>query len=229
MRRSGWSKRWGNKMRNFARTIALVSGVCLCGCVTTDSTLDKGTSTKPGIAYVHSYSKFSFPKRIEKFQFVGIFEYDRYGKDISAGYNNPTPIVATVYVYPAAKNLSLLPSPPLQNVSDTLIDHEFDLRKLEISKSHPDARLISEGPCEIVQGNNSFKGKKAVYSMAYRLGFSNRDSLSELYIFLTEPSVMFLVNDRQYVEYRITYPLAVQSQATNEIASFLSKLTWPTK
>ena len=160
---------------------------------------------------------------------MGSHEYGRNGKDISVGYNSPTPIAATVYVYPAAKNLSLLPAPPLQNVSDTLIDHEFELRKLEISKSHADARLISEEPCEIVQGNNHFKGKKAVYSMAYGFGLSNRDCLSELYIFLIEPGVMFLVNDRQYVEYRITYPSTTQGQATNEIASFLSNLTWPTK
>ena len=216
-------------MRNLIRIIAPALCICLCGCETTGSTHDKGISTKAGSAYVHSYSKFSFPKQIGKFQFIGTHKFDPSGKDISVGYNSPTPVTATVYVYPAAKNVSLLPAPRLQNVSDALIDHEFQLHKLAILKSHPDARLISEGSCEIVQGNHHFKGKKAVYSMVYRFGISNQDCLSELYLFLIEPGVMFLVNDRQYLEYRITYPSAVRVQATNEIASFLSKLTWPTR
>ena len=216
-------------MRNSIRTVAPLFCVFLCGCGTTDSPLDKGNSAKSGIAYLHSYSKFSFPNRIETFQFVESHEFDRYGKDISVGYNSPLPVAATVYVYPAAKNFSLLPSLPLPNVSDALIDHELEERKLEIARSHPDARLISEEPFELVQENNHFRGKKAVYSLTYRFGFSNPDCLSELYIFLIEPGVMFLANDRQYVEYRITYPIVAQSKATNEIVSFLSMLTWPTK
>ena len=216
-------------MKKSAQLLAFLFCSCLCGCATTNSIPDEGTLNKSGVAYVHSYSKFSFPKQIEKFRFVGSHEYDRYGKDISVGYNSPTPIAATVYVYPAAKNFSLLPTPPPQNVGEALIEREFELRKLEIAKVHPDARFVSEGPCEIIQSNNHFKGKKAVYSLAYRFGLSNQESLSELYIFLMEPGTMFLVNDRQYVEYRITYPSAVQSQATNEINSFLSNLTWPTR
>jgi hypothetical protein len=216
-------------MRNLIRTIVLLFCLCLCGCETNGSTRDKGSSTKDGIAYIHPNSKFSFPKQIGKFQFIGTHEFDPSGKDISVGYNSPTPVAVTVYVYPAAKNVSQLPAPRLQNVSDALLDHEFQLHKLAISKSHPDARLISEGPCEIVQGKNHFQGKKAVYSLAYRFGVSNQNCLSELYLFLIEPGVMFLVNDRQYLEYRITYPAAVQSRATNEIGSFLSSLTWPVK
>ena len=216
-------------MRNLIQIAVLLFCICLCGCETTDPTLAKETSSKVGIAYVHSDSKFLFPKRVEKFQFVESHKYDRYGKDISVGYNSPTPIAATVYVYPAARNFSLLPAAPLQGVSETLIDHEFELRKLEISKKHPDAHLISEEPFEIVQGNNHFKGKKAVYSMAYRFGFSSKDCLSELYIFLIEPGVMFLVNDRQYVEYRITYPAALKDQSEKEIGSFFSELKWPVK
>ncbi len=216
-------------MRNLIQSVVLLFCICLCGCETTEATLDKGTSSKAGGAYVHSDSKFSFPKRIEKFQFVESHEYDRYGKDISVSYNSPTPISATVYIYPTARNFSLLPTSSLQNVSEALIDREFELRKLELSKAHPDARLIAEEPFEIVQGNNHFKGKKATYSMAYRFGFSSQDCLSELYIFLIEPGIMFLANDRQYVEYRITYPATLKDQSEKEVGSFLTQLTWPTK
>jgi hypothetical protein len=216
-------------MGHLVQTIALSSCVCLCGCETTGPTHDKGAPAKTGIAYVHSHSKFSFPKQIDKFQFIGTHEFDPSGRDVSVGYNSPTPVAATVYVYPAPGNVSQMPAPRLQNVSVALFDREFQLHKLAIAKSHTDARLISEGPCEIVQGKNHFKGKKAIYSLAYRFGISNQNCLSELYLFLIEPGAMFLVSDRQYLEYRITYPAAVQGRATNEIGSLLSKLTWPVK
>jgi hypothetical protein len=216
-------------MRNWLQSFALLFCICLCGCETTDSTINIATSTKSGVAYVHSYSKFSFPKQIGKFQFVESHEYDRDGKDISVGYNSPTPIAATIYVYPAVKNFTLLPQPTLQGVSEGLIEHELKNREQEILHFHSDARFISEEPYEIIQGNRHFKGKKAVYSMAYKFGLSNQDCLSELYIFLIEPGLMFLVNDRQYVEYRITYPTTAKDEAPNEIVNFLSELTWPTK
>ncbi len=216
-------------MRNLFPIVTLLFCLCLCGCETTGSTRDKGTSTTAGVAYVHSYSKFSFPKQIGQFQFIGTHKFDPSGKDISVGYNSPTPVAATVYVYPAPQNVSLTPGTPLPNVSDALLDREFQLHKLAIAKSHPDARLLREGPWEIVQGKNHFQGKKAVYSMTYRFGVTDQKCLSELYLFLIEPGSTFLVNDRQYLEYRITYPAAVQIRATSEISSFLSSLTWPVK
>jgi hypothetical protein len=216
-------------MGNLLRIVVLPLCVCLWGCETTDPAHDKGDATRGGIAYVHRYSKFSFPRQIGKFHYIGAHEFDPAGKDISVGYNSPTPVAATVYVYPAPENVSLLPAPRLQNVSNALLDREFQLHKLAITRAHSDARLVSEGPCEIVQGKNYFQGKKAVYSLAYRFGVSNQDCLSELYLFLIEPGVMFLANDRQYVEYRITYPAAAQDRATNEINSFLSSLSWPVK
>jgi hypothetical protein len=117
----------------------------------------------------------------------------------------------------------------LSGVSESLINHEFELCKLEILKMHPDARLISEAPYEIIQGNNHFKGQKATYSLAYKFGSSNLDSLSELYIFLIEPGQMFLADHRQYVEYRITYPADLKDECEKEINSFLTQLTWPTQ
>jgi hypothetical protein len=216
-------------MRNWLQSFALSFCICLCGCETTDSTIQNASSAKSEVAYVHSYSKFSFPKQIGKFQFVESHEYDRDGKDISVGYNSPTPIAVTIYVYPAAKNFALLPQPALQGVSESLIEHELKNREQEILHFHPNAHFISEDPCEIIQGNSHFKGTKAVYSMAYKFGLSNQDCLSELYIFLIEPGVMFVADNRQYVEYRITYPAVLKDQSEKEISSFLTQLTWPTK
>ncbi len=217
-------------MRKLIRTmVVLLSGLCLCGCKSASPGPNQGTSARAGVAYVHPNSKFSFPEQIGNFQFVGSRTFDRDGKDISVGYNSPTPVVATVFVYPAGKNPSQLPTPPATNAGDVLISHEFRLLNSTITKAHPEARLISEVPCEIIQGGNHFKGKKGVYSMKYRFGISDQDCFSELYLFLIEPGAGFLVSDPQFVEYRITYPAAVLSRATNEISSFLAKLTWPVK
>ncbi|MDB6018895.1 MAG: hypothetical protein JWR19_3384 [Pedosphaera sp.] len=216
-------------MRTLIHAVVLLFCVCLCGCETTGAQRENGISANSKIVYVHSYSKFSFPKQIEQFRFDHQVNYDSEGKDISVGYNSSTPIAATVYIYPAAKNFSLLPAPPLNQVTESLIAREFELRKSEISKSHPDARLISEHSFGIVQDDNHFNGKKATFSMQYKFGSFPTDSQSELYIFLIEPGTMFLTNDRQYVEYRITYPAALKDQSQREINSFLSELTWPVK
>lgn len=214
-------------MRKLLQFVALLFCICLCGCITTDSTINNPANS--GVAYVHPYSKFSFPKQIDKFRFVGVTRYDRDGRDISAGYNSPTPITATVYIYPAAKNVTLIPSSPLQNVGKSLIDFEFNRCKQEVFHVHPDARFISEESFELTQGNNHFIGKKATFAMSFHYGFSTKDSLSELYIFLMEPSEMFFVNSRQYVEYRITYPANSKDEAEKEINSFFTELKWPTK
>ena len=62
--------------------------------------------------------------------------------------------------------------------------------------------------------------------LARRL-FRHRQLLLE--IFLIEPGTMFFTNERQYVEYRFTYPAVLKDQSEKEISSFLSELTWPTK
>jgi len=60
-------------------------------------------------------------------------------------------------------------------------------------------------------------------------GLAKQPSLSELYVFLLEPSVTVLVSDRQFVKYRVTYPVSRKAEAEPGIASFLSELAWPAK
>jgi hypothetical protein len=139
------------------------------------------------------------------------------------------PIAATVYVYPGPKDFALLPSPKLANVSEALLNQHFQVCKQEILRGHPDARWINEDLCKIVQGDNQFEGKKATFSMSYRFGFLAQESVSELYVFLVEPGVKLLVTDRQFVKYRVTYPLVKKEQAQSEVAAFMTGLVWPTK
>jgi hypothetical protein len=81
----------------------------------------------------------------------------------------------------------------------------------------------------LIQGQNQFEGRKAVFSMSYDFGAMPQESVSELYVFVIDPSVKFLLTGRQFVKYRITYPVAKKAEAETEVAVFMSDLVWPTK
>jgi len=116
------------------------------------------------------------------------------------------PIVATVYVYPGPKDFALVPAPKQGNVTDSLLSQHFETCRRELLRSHPEAKLVSGGPYEFVQGEKTFHGKKAVYSIDYQFGLFKEKALSELELFVIEPGVKFLLTDRHFVKYRITYP-----------------------
>ena len=209
----------------------LTALVCasICGCETTNTARKDSSQRSASTIYVHPFTKFSFPESIATFRRVNIHKYDREGKDVGVGYNSATPIAATVYVYPAPKDFAVLPSPKPNGLGEELLDHHFNACKQEVFRNHPDAKLISENPCKIVQGNNLYQGKKATFSMSYKFGFFNQESVSQLYVFLMEPNIKFFLTDRQFVKYRITYPVAKKAQAETEVATFMADLIWPTK
>lgn len=211
------------------RILAVIACAFLCGCETTNTTGQSPTQQSAVSTFVHSFTKFSFPESVASFRRVEVQKYDRQGRDVGVGYNSPTHIAATVFVYPGPKDFALVPSPKLETVSEALLDQHYQICKQDVFRGHTDAKLISEGSCKIVQGNNQFEGKSAVFSMSYKFGFTAQESVSELYVFLIEPSAKFLVTDRQFVKYRITYPTVKKGQAESEIADFMTDLVWPTK
>jgi hypothetical protein len=216
-------------MRMMKQILAVIACGLVCGCETTNIARQDSVHQSASPTFVHSFTKFSFPESVGSFYRVNVQKYDREGKDVGVGYNSSTPIAATVFVYPGAKDFALLPSPKLENVSELLLVHHYEACKQDVFRAHTDAKLIGEGLCTLIQGNNQFEGKKAVFSMSYKFGFASRESISELYVFLIEPNVKFLLTERYFVTYRITYPADSKSQAEKEISSFLSELKWPTK
>ena len=211
------------------RVLAIVACGLICGCETTNTTHQDSAHQSNSSTFVHSFTKFSFPESVGPFRRVNIQKYDREGRDVGVGYDSSTPVAGTVFVYPGAKDFALLPSPKLEKVSELLLVHHYEACKQDVFRAHTDAKLIGEGLCTLIQGNNQFEGKKAVFSMSYKFGFASRESISELYVFLIEPNVKFLLTERYFVTYRITYPADSKSQAEKEISSFLSELNWPTK
>ena len=89
--------------------------------------------------------------------------------------------------------------------------------------------MIAESPCQIVQGKNRIEGKRASFSLSYKFGSLPQESVSELYVFLIDPSVKFLVTDREFVKYRFTYPTARKTEAEPEVSAFMNRLVWPAK
>lgn len=216
-------------MQTISKVLAALICGLVCGCETTNTSQQNPNHLSSAATFVHPFTTFSFPESVEEFRRVYIRKYDRQGKDVGVGYNSPTPIAATVFVYPGPKDFALLPSPKLENISNALLDHHFGACKDEIARNHMDGRLISESPCKIVQGKNQFEGKKAVYSISYKFGLSAQQSVSELYVFLIEPSVKFLATDRYFVKYRVTYPNSKKAEAESEVAEFMTELLWPKK
>ena len=216
-------------METLKSILAVLACTLISGCETTNTGRRSSLQQSPSPTFVHTFTKFSFPVSVGTFHRSNVQKYDGKGKDIGVGYNSSTPIAATVFVYPGAKDFALLPSPKLENVSEALLDTQFQACKLDILRHHPDAKLIGEGSCNIVQGSNQFTGKKSTYSLGYNFGFASQESVSELCVFLIEPSVKFLLTERYFVKYRITYPLSRRGQAESEVASFMTDLVWPAK
>lgn len=203
--------------------------ICSRGTADTNNVQPRAVSPKDSSTFVHAFTKFSFPKSVGKFQRVKIQKYDHDGKDVGVGYDSSLPIAATIFAYPGAKDFALLPSPKLENVSELLLTHHFESCKQDVFRAHTDAKLINESPYTLIQGDHRFDGKKAVFSMRYNFGFASQDSVSELYVFLIEPSVKFLLTERYFMTYRITYPTNKKAEAEAEIATFMADLAWPTK
>jgi hypothetical protein len=207
----------------------ILASAFICGCQTTNTTGRSSAQPSSSSTFVHAFTMFSFPVSVGTFHRVNVQEYDREGKDIGVGYNSSTPIAATVFVYPGPKDFAFYPSPKLENLSESLIASHFETCKQDVFRAHANAKLTSEETFTLIQGKDQFKGIRAVFSLDYQFGLVKRESVSELYVFLIEPSVKFLVTSRYFVTYRISYPVDKKAEAGTEIAALMADLSWPTK
>lgn len=216
-------------MRKFESALAILVCVFSCGCVTTDPARQCSWRNEASATFVHPYSKFSFPTSLGNFRRVDIHNYDQQGKDVSVGYNSPSPVAATVYVYPGPSDFAIMPAPKSMSASEAVLDQHFQMCEQDVLNNHRDAKLLTQVKCKLIQGENQFEGRKAVFSMSYQFGFTSQESVSELYVFVIEPGVKFLLTERQFVKYRFTYLAAEKPKAEAEVAAFMGDLIWPTK
>ena len=99
---------------------------------------------------------FVMPEKAGPFEREKVFQYDKAGRDLSAGYNTlvgketPLPIVVTLYVYPAS---------PIQD-----LDAKFDTVIREIGRSHGGA--TPELRKNVQLGPKHFAARYAVFGYA---------------------------------------------------------------
>jgi hypothetical protein len=174
----------------------------------------------PESANIQTASGMTFPLTVGDFRRAEVTRYDAAGTDIGVGYNlgSPTPTVAaTVYVYPAP--LSSLGSPP-QIVADGrnhLCDGEFARRKAELTRAHPGARLIREGPALPPGVGSRLAGTMAVYEIDEMFDGRRQTLSSQLYVYCH-------VGRNWAIEYRFTSPKAADTDSA--ISAFMAALRW---
>jgi hypothetical protein len=198
--------------------VALVA--CLTGCqpAASQSPLQ---ITRSSEAYVHRASGMVFPSSVGEFRKISSDRFDAEGLDVSAGYDLAAPgleIVATVYVYPAPRLVSI-GSPPavIESARETLCRQEYANRKQEVFDFHPGARLVREASAAPPQGG-PLPGAMAAFSFDDTLAGERRALGSELYVFC-------YAGDRWAFEYRFTYP--EEQDAGPTIRAFMTALRWP--
>lgn len=174
--------------------------------------------------YKHARSEMDFPVTIGKFQRVQITQYSPSGDDVGIGYNlnNPaSPVVATIYIYPAPGLVSIGSPPNVVGTAKTLLfQGHLNAVKSEILGAHPDAKIISEDDITLTTDEQPHKGRKVSFEYVSSFGGIQQDSLSQLYLF------------QKYnwmIKYRITFPKNSSWASEAEVIDLLNKMKWPKK
>lgn len=172
--------------------------------------------------FSHIPSGMKFPQAVENFKRSIIKRYDVEGTDVSVGYDlyqESKVIAATVYVYPSPSIVSIGSSSHIvKTAQETLCLKEFDVRKWEISRAHPGAKLIQEKDVSSPVGRLGLPGKSAIFE--YEDLFAGvRQSL------LARVDLYCYVAGKWNVKYRFSYPATFN--AMQDLSIFKEYLLWP--
>ncbi len=164
---------------------------------------------EPQATYTNRASHFWFPPEIAGFRREAkVTEFDDAGRDMGVGYNELTNgIAATVFVYPMVKD------PP-----DNTLEGHFASCKAAAMNPFADAKLISEGKCEINSGAQKHAGWHASFTCTRDFGGKKQRVRSQIYLF---------TKDRNFVLYRFTYPATEGKNAEEAVQRFVNTLEWP--
>lgn len=211
-----------NSMNPFKTITVVMMSFLLTGCLTmSPSSLSVPGNIEVAGSYIHKPSGMMFPKTINDFQRVDVYQYDKEGLDVSVGYNlfaPPRTIVATMYVYPAPKVVSIGSPPSVIAVAqDIAAKGEFESRKQEIMIAHPGAIIIEEKDVSLVQAGKTQLGKMATFQ--YEDVFLNKSQTVEGRVYL-----FCYVSGNWIIKYRFSYPKSFD--ATKDIDDFMQGLSW---
>jgi hypothetical protein len=182
----------------------------LTGCRPTVSPGGRPTiAVAPAETYTHAPSRFSFPPNVGSFAREAVTQYDREGLDVSVGYNLGQDVAMTVYVYPIG-----------EGKPDSSLEGQVEKCKRQILTQHAGAKVISEAPVTVSPGGQKRSGRQSVFTYTGRFAHRQQAVRSELCLFAVGP---------WFIKYRVTYPVARQTEAEPAIRTFLEELHWPEK
>ena len=136
-------------MRIILISMGVMTAGFLCGCpgANESTVLSKPIPIVTETSFVHAATEVVFAPAIDGFDRVGILQYDQEGRNVSASYvfTAGHDIVATVYIYPAPKLVSIgSPANVVAGARWHLMQGEFQGVKHDIMRAHPNALLKSE-------------------------------------------------------------------------------------
>jgi hypothetical protein len=164
----------------------------------------------PAGAFVHQGSGFEFPLDVGVLERTEIAQYDDAGQDVSVDYRGvASPIVATVYVYPAYESATA-GQPPSE-------DH-FDGVKASLTHENTRAEQIGGDEAVPIRQRSGVVGWHATYRFDEQIGSDRRGVRTEAYLFL---------HKTWYVKYRFTYPEELTTSIGYSLGEFMDELKWP--
>ena len=193
----------------------------LCGCpgATKSTLLSKPLPIVTETSFVHAETGVSFSPVIDGFRRGPILQYDQEGRDISVGYDftdGRDIIVATVYVYPAPKLVSIgSPANVVAEARWRLIEGHFQRVKHGVVRVHPDAVLKSEEPAYL-----NFNGKRLTGLLAR---YEYEDVLAGVRSPVTSEMYLFQWNE-WFIKFRNTYTQGSTDRVQPSIHSFMDAI-----
>ena len=165
----------------------MIAGI-LCGCpgANQSTRLSRPITIVTETSFVHTETEVVFAPAIDGFDRVEILQYDQEGRDVSASYvfTAGHDIVATVYIYPAPKLVSIgSPANVVAGARWHLMQGEFQGVKHDIMRAHPNAVLKSEEMAYLEFNGERLPGLVARYEYEELLLGAISPLTSDAYLF----------------------------------------------
>ena len=170
----------------------------------------------------HIASGQIFPNLVAGFLRVSTRAYDATGRDVSVGYKYAamrTPIVATVYVFPA-------PPAILDGTSNDIAAAtraEFVRQEQGVAALHPGSVLLREDPVSVQANGQSINGLHAAYNFIDRFDGSFAGGAPAPRLLKSDLFVYCCVGSAWALQYRFTYPREIDAKPA--ISRFMHALS----
>jgi hypothetical protein len=170
--------------------------------------------------YVHKKTQMVFPEMIGNIHRTHVTRFDAAENDVGLTYSgNNLPLVISVFVYPAPRNIAILPAPGAAEAArTTLFLNHYAQLKSEVTNYNKTAAMVSDRDFDFHQGTENHSGKEAVFKLNYRFSLGEQPSSSLLYLFQT---------GEWLISYRITYPESFAKEFQPIVQELMQSIKFP--